>query len=142
MDLTPWANWLALRFGRPVYLVGSALNLSSPRDVDIRVILTDAEFNARYGDPSDWNFRLWTDPSALIRYGADLYDLSREASFTFKANLDIQVQPENAASPEEPRYRLDTIEAILPVPSYRVVPLHHPKPRRYPLHGNLRGRCS
>jgi hypothetical protein len=45
---------LALRFGAPVYLVGSALELVDPRDVDVRVLVREEDFKARYGDPEEW----------------------------------------------------------------------------------------
>jgi len=84
----------------------------------VRVVLTDVEFSARYGDPSNWAERLWTDRTTLVRYGADLYNLSREASLALSLNLDVMVQPVSETTPllAEPRLRLDDLPAILSVP--------------------------
>ncbi len=98
-QLQPWADQIATRFGRPVYLVGSSLQLPDPRDVDVRVILSDEEFEARYGDPGAWHKALWwpSRNDGSIRYCMDVGDLSREASIQLKLNIDFQVQPPGEA---------------------------------------------
>lgn len=114
--LRPWARQLALRFGRPLWLVGSALELPDPRDVDVRVLLSSAEFEARYGDPSEWHKGLWW-PNRLdgsLRYAADVWDLSREASLVLRLNIDFQVQPPIESRRYDPtkRLRLDDVAEI------------------------------
>lgn len=41
-------------FDQTAYLVGSALSRSDFRDVDIRVLLSDEQFNISFGDQIDW----------------------------------------------------------------------------------------
>jgi hypothetical protein len=43
-----WALHMAGRFNGAVYLVGSVLHNPSPRDIDIRIVVEDHEFAARY----------------------------------------------------------------------------------------------
>ena len=45
------ANWYAAYYGAPVYLVGSALTKERPRDIDVRITLSDEEFWRFYGRP-------------------------------------------------------------------------------------------
>jgi hypothetical protein len=114
--LLPWARQIALRFGRPVWLVGSALELPDPRDVDVRVLLNDEEFLARYGDPAEWHKGLWfpNRKDGSLRYAADMWDLSREASLVLGLNIDFQVQPpiESGKYPVAKRHRLDDVAEI------------------------------
>ncbi len=110
--LAPWATQIAGRFGYPVYLVGSALTLPEPRDIDVRCIVPTADFKARYGDPKVWSRGLWmTRENGAIAYAADMADLSREAALALKLNLDFQVQPPLEAHQFQgfPRLRLDAL---------------------------------
>lgn len=59
--ISAWAKlrrfgaYMAARFNAPVYLVGSALTKGNPRDVDVRVTLSEEHFRARYGvDSAGW----------------------------------------------------------------------------------------
>ena len=47
--LTDWARHMAARFNGAVYLVGSTLHNPLARDCDVRIIVPDHEFAARYG---------------------------------------------------------------------------------------------
>lgn len=47
--LNGWALHMAARFNGTVHLVGSVLHNPSPRDVDIRLVIDDHNFAARYG---------------------------------------------------------------------------------------------
>lgn len=47
--LRAWAQKTADAFGYPVYLVGSVLSKSCPRDVDVAIIIPVAEFERRFG---------------------------------------------------------------------------------------------
>src|ERR1017187_3418817 len=51
--LRGWANLVASRYGRPVYLTGGALKDAIPRDLDVRVVLSKSEFEARFGKLKD-----------------------------------------------------------------------------------------
>ncbi len=44
-----FAPYIAARYNGPVYLVGSSLRIANPRDIDVRVVVTDYEFCGRYG---------------------------------------------------------------------------------------------
>ena len=114
--LQPWARQIALRFGRPVWLVGSALELPDPRDVDVRVMVSSEEFQARYGDPAEWRKGLWwpNRKDGSLRYAADMWDLAREASLSLRLNIDFQVQPpiEYENYPATKRHRLDDVVEV------------------------------
>ncbi len=111
----PWARQMATRFARPVYLVGSSLELPDPRDVDVRVEVTDKEFHARWGDPRVWKDSLWISRhDGSMRYAADMWDLSREASLNLQLNIDFQVQPlcESICHHGKHMLRLDDLEVV------------------------------
>jgi hypothetical protein len=108
-----WARDLVMRFGRPVYLVGSALHCPSPRDVDIRVVLTDDEFRARWGDPAKW----WGENAeGWRRYAADMGKLGKQGSIRCTLNIDLQVQSLSSTSEyaKNRRVRLDDVLDIEP----------------------------
>ena len=113
LRLTGWANQLAARFAAPVYLVGSALTTTSPRDIDVRVVLDDDAFEARYGvSAAQWAREMWGTWSAgSLRWGADMAKLNAQAVKAFAWNLDVQVHPEIAAvrHADRPRLRLDAL---------------------------------
>ena len=92
--------------------------LPDPRDVDVRVILTDDEFASRYGDPAEWFKGLWwpNRNDGSLRYAADMWDLSREAALTLRLNIDFQVQPpvESSRHLLSERVRLDGVSEITP----------------------------
>lgn len=109
-QMLPWAREIAARYGRPVYLCGSALELPKPRDVDVRIILTDREFRDRWGDHS------WDAGHENYRaYAADVGKLGRDASRWMMLNLDVQVQPLCVALKYagQRRLRLDDVAGIL-----------------------------
>jgi hypothetical protein len=87
--LSHFAAYMAARYNGPVYLVGSALRVSNPRDIDIRVLVADNEFAGRYGYKDLQDIRqagrnqLWIDDMAK-RNG----ELARE----HRLNPDFQVQ--------------------------------------------------
>lgn len=49
LTIREWAQEVANIEGYPIYLVGSALWKSYPRDIDLSMILPVADFEARYG---------------------------------------------------------------------------------------------
>jgi hypothetical protein len=113
--LRSWANQMSTRFGAPTYLVGSALELPDPRDIDVRVMLTNDDFEARYGDPIRWREALWfSRHDGSMRYCTDMWQLSAEAARVLRLNIDFQVQPpcEWLSFVMEPRLRLDSISDL------------------------------
>jgi len=47
------ANHLAIAYGGPLYLVGSALTSLRPGDIDLRLLLDRADCEAMWGDAFD-----------------------------------------------------------------------------------------
>jgi hypothetical protein len=117
-----WANQIAMRYSAPVWLVGSSLDvedLRAARDFDIRVVLKDAEFEARFGvEPTRFmreQWSSWSDGSK--RWGAEMAKLSRGWMTQFaalKLNLDFQVHPFYVGRIfyDRPRVRLDELDLI------------------------------
>lgn len=100
--LRAWANQIAARFNAPVYLVGSALREAKPRDIDIRVVVPDDAFVARYGisatdpfllgpdDGGDAVRRYWTDVAKLGAFCVRHHAVSANGGAGL--NVDFQVQ--------------------------------------------------
>jgi hypothetical protein len=88
-----WAPWMAARFAAPVYLVGSAVEKEGARDVDIWVILEDAQFERRYRQKiKEWTrlpCQKWID---------DVAKISRGLVFNYHINADLKVVPESFAA--------------------------------------------
>lgn len=105
-----WARDVVMRFGRPVYLVGSALEEPNPRDVDVRVVLSDAEFDARWGNPSGWHVH----GQGWRQYAFDMGKLCKQGSRRLMLNLDLQVQRFSSAKEytDKRRLRLDDVEGL------------------------------
>jgi len=108
-------NGLRGLYGAPVYLVGSALLDSNmyPRDWDIRIMLSDAEFTRRYGNPQTWHaeqaHKNWTRIS--WRWSDDCVKQSKVESSILGVLVDFQVYPLSIyrkSFRHRPRLRLDT----------------------------------
>ena len=120
-----WANQIAARYGAPVWLVGSALDhedLRDVRDVDVRVVLPDAAFEARFDVAVEaWARETWSTWSiGSRRWGAEMGKLSRGWMAQFHrlgVGLDFQVHPIFVARAfwEKPRRRLDTLDLAGPI---------------------------
>lgn len=112
--LEGWANQTAARFCAPVYLVGSALVETHPRDVDLVIILPLEDFVARYGDPTEWRWQSlmpeWSDGS--LRWAADVAKLGGFCSRVHKLNIDLKIQPRNNWHAGKARMRLDKIPGV------------------------------
>jgi len=96
--LPGWANQMYTRFGHPIYLVGSSLTATSkPRDIDIRIILPDNEFEGRYGSIVEWEEDTWQNTWRESRqlWALDMAKLSSEVSRIYKINIDLQVYPQS-----------------------------------------------
>ena len=126
LSLRPWARQMAARFGYPVFLVGSSLEVPSPRDVDVRVILPDSDFESRYGIHwATWTSALWygTESAAQMRdYASDMASVSREAARELRLNIDFGVHPASIVKmlwPEHKRLRLDDVPDLPDPMSFR-----------------------
>lgn len=100
--LRAWADCLAARFSAPVLLVGSAVTCDDPRDVDIRVILPDDQFEFRYGTSvEEW---LHSRPGPL--WVRDVAKLNEDGVHRLRVNLDLQIVPASEASEHIGRPRI------------------------------------
>lgn len=103
--LQKWADTVFSRFGLPVYLVGSALkdpNQVWVRDIDVRVIMPDDHFAARFGDPkSDEGKWRWAEEMGKQNFWAARQTLMP---------VDFQVMPDEKAKyyRDDPKLRLDS----------------------------------
>lgn len=115
-NIEGWANQMAARFGHPVYLVGSALTQEKPRDYDVRIMIPDEEFVARYGPINDWLHNIWgTWEDAGYRWGNDMAKMNRQATIILQDNIDLQVFPKtwaDAVYSGKPKKRLDSLDVI------------------------------
>lgn len=90
-------------FGETPYQVGSSLHSKQWRDVDVRLILPDAEYERRFGPAGNWNpetnTKLAAVTLAFCALGRDMTGLP----------IDFQIQPEshaNGAYGDQPRSAL------------------------------------
>jgi hypothetical protein len=81
-----WSQYMAARYNGPVYLVGSVLAKADPRDIDLRVVVADKEFEGRYGLQSYAHFpnQAWLD---------DMAKRNGELARDFRINCGFQVHP-------------------------------------------------
>jgi hypothetical protein len=112
-----WANQIAARFNRPVYLVGSALREAKPRDTDVVVILPDEEFRARYGLSGLETQMLGDAVENTARFWADVAKLSawcNQHHGNGSLNVDFKVQDESQVKARQydtsQRIRLDSLD--------------------------------
>lgn len=89
-------------FGHVAYHVGSSLTSKDWRDVDVRVILPDAEFEGRFGSnrSAETNPRLAAITLAFAALGKQMTGLP----------IDLQLQPESWANSRYPNRRSALIE--------------------------------
>lgn len=107
------ANSLAVRYGAHVVLVGGALTDEDPRDYDVRIVLSDADFMVLYGGtlyrnrPAEalFDYELWE-----WKRGYDCLKLSRLMTHRMCVPVDFCIQAESEARVHEgkPKIRLDT----------------------------------
>ena len=111
--LTVWARHMAARYKGKVYLLGSTLHNPSPRDCDIRIVVEDHEFAARYGNElhhteigehhplrkrsSIVSARLvrWDEDGPTQRWIDDVAKFSAHLSVKLGMNMDVQVVPDS-----------------------------------------------
>lgn len=112
--LRKWANDIRGFYGYPVYLVGSQVtDKTDPRDVDVCCIISDEDFERRYGSVDKWidegEDGLWTD----IRWtwADDCIKKWQLGCDYTKLNLDFKVIPlkhHRKVYFGKPMYQLDT----------------------------------
>lgn len=107
-----WANHMAARYDGPVYLVGSILHNPNPRDYDIRILVEDTDFAARYGmalykmdSPKgslqeqsgivSGNYIKWYEDGPSQRWIDDIAKFGSHLSRIINYNIDFQVWPKS-----------------------------------------------
>jgi hypothetical protein len=93
-------------FGHVPYHVGSSLTSKDWRDVDVRLILPDEEFEARFGAnrSSETNPKLAAITLAFAALGEQMTGLP----------IDFQIQPQGWANEKYPNMRSALIEVSSP----------------------------
>src|SRR5882672_2964033 len=117
------ANHLAIAYGGPLYLVGSALISLTPGDIDLRLLLDRADCEAMWGRRFDHSDIEWSH-GKIARHreelkqsrrltrrwlgGAGLWGALR-FDFQFQTGLFTDDGDRHPVMPEKPFLRLDTI---------------------------------
>lgn len=96
-SLVGLANRLKHFYGGYVYLVGSALWKKEPRDIDIRLILPDEQFEILIGNVNSWIYQIETG-----QWKEECYKWSKmctqETHYFWHEtglNIDFQIYPES-----------------------------------------------
>ncbi|WP_221039213.1 hypothetical protein [Gelria sp. Kuro-4] len=94
------ARTLARKYSCPIYLVGSALNTDTPRDVDILAIMPDDEFAKRYGSVKEWVQQGETGDwgEARWRWSRECTRQTKQLWRVTDMKIDFQIQPESYAN--------------------------------------------
>ncbi len=112
--LRGWANQIAARFNAPVYLVGSALREARPRDIDVRVVLSDEQFVGRYGIAATAPYHLGLNDGGepLRLFWRDVAKLGDWCARHHGLNIDFQIQSDALAGKYSgmQRLRIDTLD--------------------------------
>jgi hypothetical protein len=118
--LRGWANLLASRYGRPVYLTGGVLKDAQPRDIDVRVVLSRSEFEARFGKYEEsgrngYCVRLEAMDEER-RWHVEIAKMNKQGASNTHLPIDFQCQPlrEAVAYLNEQRVRLDDVPGLVP----------------------------
>ena len=106
-----WTHQIARRYNAPVYLVGSAIRRSDPRDIDIRVILSDEAFEARYGSVQDWMAQGESGQWGEIRqrWAEECETITEQARRQLGIEIDFRIEPQSEVDrryKDEPHLRL------------------------------------
>jgi hypothetical protein len=117
------ANHLAIAYGGPLYLVGSALTSLMPGDIDLRLLLDRADCEAMWGRRFDHGGLEWS-AGKLARHREELKQSRRltrrwkggaipcgvrRFDFQFQSALFTDAEDRHPVMPERPFLRLDTI---------------------------------
>jgi len=110
-ELRPFANSQAAHYGVPVWLCGSVLHCLYPRDIDVRVVLPDAEYEARFGSWGWERVRKFHWPEPEKQWAMTMGKTNRIAARLYGLNLDFQVIPYSVhqKSASKPHIQIDEI---------------------------------
>jgi len=117
------ANSLAMRYGGKVYLCGSALTRSDPRDYDIRIVISQKERKRQFGEigwyrmpdgslvdihrsnMNAWSTARWKQSYEGVKSNRDLADRGYDYPF------DVQIMDEamDVHFKDKPRIRMDAM---------------------------------
>jgi hypothetical protein len=109
LAISAHARHWAARYNGRVYLIGSTLHSPTPRDVDVRIIVEDHEFAARYGhllvrkekpfherpEIVEANVVDFCTDGPTQRWIDDVAKFSGRLSRELGRNMDIQIWPES-----------------------------------------------
>lgn len=117
------ANHLAIAYGGPLYLVGSALTSLTPGDIDLRLLLDRVDCEAMWGEKFDHGDLDWS-PGKLARHREELkqsrrltrrwrggaFNGVRRFDFQFQTGLFTDAADRHPVMPDDkPFLRLDVI---------------------------------
>lgn len=97
---------MAAKYAGRVYLLGSVLHTPNPRDIDIRIVVADHEFAARYGHEirplpkpiergavTTVNGVCWDEDGPTQRWIDDVAKIGAAMSVRINHNVDLKVWP-------------------------------------------------
>ena len=101
------ADALASMYGGPIYMVGSALQLEDPGDVDLRCVLEEHDWRRLFGGLDQHGQE--KERTRLRRYREELKQ-SRRLARGFRYRFDFQFQARATfAAKHGPRVRIDAV---------------------------------
>lgn len=97
--LREWLGNIVTQFGGSAYLVGSALRTATPRDIDLRLLLPDVEFEKLFGPVQQWVEEGRTGNWSEVRWNWSKYctRLTHSGWEELGTNIDFQIYPESWA---------------------------------------------
>ena len=94
IKLREWAKITSEQIGYPIYLVGSTLYKEVPRDFDIVIVISQEEFELKFGELTESN---WGE--VLVRsfnyYVKEYWDCEETLGDCGHVPLDFKVYPDN-----------------------------------------------
>jgi hypothetical protein len=140
--LKSWARHMAARYNAPVYLVGSTLHSPTPRDCDIRIVVVDHYFAARYGVELEHRefgehhpmrklhglcagrVVRWEEDGPSQAWVNDVAKFNEHLSARLERVMDVQVWPQSHWRPPYPA----AIELAAPTPHRFIYTKYCPDP--------------
>ena len=90
-----WAQEVAIKEGYPVYLVGSTLWKTWPRDLDVSMLMPLSDFEARYGEiPEDEEKRKGYLAHGRFNVEKMPYAMTLQERLFWAVRVDFKVQPD------------------------------------------------